>query len=211
MKPYRYLFFDMDGTLTDSAPGILGGARYALGEMGQPVEEDPSYYRFFIGPPLHDSFARYFEGEMIDEAVRVYRVYYEKQGKFENRVYDGVYEMLDRLAEAGYILAVATSKHRYFTAQILDHFDLTRRFRFISAADDEVLKTKADVIRHALETLGASPDQVLMIGDRHHDLEGASACGVDSVGVTYGYAEPHELDAATYLAASPQGILRLLL
>lgn len=209
---YPYLFFDLDGTLTDSAPGILNGVRYALQKMGRAVEPASAYYRY-IGPPLLWSFREYAAMSEAEakQAQLLYREYYDKQeGWRENRMYDGVPEMLQALKAAGYRLAIATGKPRIPTEPILAHFGLAPYFECVSAANDKDLLTKAAVISCAMKMLSASPHEVLMIGDRHHDIEGAAACGVDAMAVLYGYGSQQELSKARFFAKTPAEIVKIL-
>jgi len=190
-----YLFFDLDGTLTESAPGIIRSARYALSRFG--VTPDDAVMMKFIGPPLLESFQRLcgLSEEQSREAIRLYREYFAEKGMFENSVYDGVREMLARLRAEGKILAVATSKPEIYAKQILDHFGLSEYFDFIAgAALDHVRMTKADVLQKAVAAVGLKDlDRGLMIGDRMHDAEGANTVGMQTLGVLYGYGSREEL------------------
>lgn len=191
----EFLFFDLDGTLTDSAPGIVRSAKYALSHFG--ITLDDRTMLKFIGPPLLESFQNLcgLDEEKSREAIRLYREYFAVKGMFENSVYDGVPEMLKRLRREGKILAVATSKPEIYAKQILDHFGLTEYFSFISgAALDHVRMTKADVLQKAVEGTELSDlSRGLMIGDRMHDVEGAKTVGMETLGVLYGYGSRDEL------------------
>lgn len=192
------LFFDLDGTLTDSAPGIINSARYALSHFG--MEPDDAIMIKFIGPPLLESFQNLcgLDEEKSKDAIRLYREYFSVKGMFENSVYNGVYEMLEILRKEGKILAVATSKPQVYAEKILDHFHLTEYFAHISgAALDHVRMTKADVLRNAVQGTGLSDlRQGLMIGDRKHDVEGGNEVGMETLGVLYGYGSREELMSA---------------
>lgn len=191
----KFLFFDLDGTLTDSAPGIVNSARYALSHFG--MEPDEEIMLKFIGPPLLESFQNLcgLDEEKSREAIRLYREYFAVKGMFENSVYDGVYEMLESLREKEKMLAVATSKPEVYARKILDHFHLTKYFSYISgAALDHIRMTKADVLRNAVRGTGLSDlSQGLMIGDRKHDVEGGNELGMETLGVLYGYGSREEL------------------
>jgi len=209
---YDILLFDLDGTLTDSAPGIMNSIRYALKKLD--TECDESTLRSFIGPPLLESFAKYygFDHEKARKALELYREYFSEKGMLENSVYRGIPELLEKLKAAGKTLLVATSKPELFTLKILDHFGLSKYFDVIGGASmDETRNTKEEVIRFVLEQYGLSEDRkkrTIMIGDRHHDIDGAKAVGLDSVGVLYGYGDgPELIDAgATYIAKTPHEI-----
>ena len=191
----EYLYFDLDGTLTESAPGIIRSAKYALSRFG--MEPSDEIMKKFIGPPLLESFRNLcgLSEEESREAIRLYREYFAEKGMFENSVYDGVYEMLETLRAEGKILAVATSKPELYAKKILDHFHLTEYFAHISgAALDHIRMTKADVLRNAVrQTELTDVSKGLMIGDRLHDVEGASELGMETLGVLYGYGSREEL------------------
>ena len=213
---YSTVFLDLDGTLTDSKPGIINGVRYALKAVGVPM---PAEDRFdsFIGPPLLDSFEREcgITGELGQEALRQYRVYYKAQGEFENAVYSGVEDMLKALKAAGKTLITATSKPEDAATRIIEHFELAKYFDCIAgASNDESRNNKPAVIRYALEKNGITDlSGVIMVGDRMHDIEGANIIGLDSIGVLYGYGGRAELEheGATYIAETPADVVRIIL
>ena len=213
---YDTILFDLDGTLTDSADGIINSIVHALKHYRLP-HDDREALRRFVGPPLPESFERYcgFSSEKAKEAVAVFREYFSEIGIFENTVYEGVPEMLGTLKEAGFTLAVATSKPEVFAERILARFDLAKYFTAVAGATmDEKRTNKAEVIRYALEKLGGREhSRVLMVGDREHDILGAKAVGLDSLGVLYGYGDLAELTAAgaDLLAQTPADICRLIL
>ena len=194
----KYLLFDLDGTLTDPQEGITNSVAYALRQYG--IIEDPKNLIRFIGPPLHVSFHDWygFDEDKAFEAVAHYRVYFGDKGIFENAVFDGIPEMLKDLRAAGFTLVLATSKPEVFTLRILEKFDLAKYFHFVGAASlDSSRSQKADVIRHALHLCGnPSSETVVMIGDRWHDIHGARANGIQSIGVLYGYGDRPELEQA---------------
>ncbi len=207
------IFFDLDGTLTDSAPGIIHSVQYALKKYG--IEAEENDLRSFIGPPLVHSFQdRFgFDHDKALEAVAYYREYFTAGGMFENSVYPGVEEMLQKLKEDGLMLAVATSKPELFSKQILEHFALTRYFDFIGgAAMDESRATKVEVLSYALQELQVDPAKAVMIGDRENDMEAASLLGTESIGVLYGYGSQEELAnaGAKVFADTPMDICRII-
>ena len=207
------IFFDLDGTLTDSAPGIIHSVQYALKKYG--IEAEENDLRSFIGPPLVHSFQdRFgFDHDKALEAVAYYREYFTAGGMFENSVYPGVEEMLQKLKEDGLMLAVATSKPELFSKQILEHFALTRYFDFIGgAAMDETRTTKVEVLSYALQELQVDPAKAVMIGDRENDMEAASLLGTESIGVLYGYGSKEELAhaGAKVFADTPMDICRII-
>lgn len=204
------LFFDLDGTITDSGPGILNSVQYALKKLQLPIPEITQLYSF-IGPPLKDSFMKMYKLDeaAANRAIRCYREYYVEKGMYENLVYEGIPELLESLNRSGYTLYVATSKPEVFAKQILDHFDLTKYFKGIYGASlDSSRSSKGAVIRYAMESEDASAADSLMIGDREHDVLGAKENQLDCIGVLYGYGDRAELEAAgaIYLAETPEMI-----
>ncbi len=212
---YDYILFDLDGTLTDPAEGITNSVAYALNKFGISVEDKRELYKF-IGPPLVDAFAEYygFSKEDSEKATAFYRETFRVKGLFENEVYDGVRELLETLKKQGKRLYIATSKPEEFTLRILKHFDLLKYFDFVAAATfDSTRNTKDKVIAYALEKLSIDDkSKVVMIGDRHHDIDGAKVNGIDSIGVLYGFGDKNELtDAgATYIAENVEDILSFI-
>ena len=208
---YDTIFFDLDGTLTDSAPGILNAVRFALEGVGMPVPPEKELMRF-IGPPLTTELQAAFGigGEEAAALVRRFQVYFKKDGMFENRVYDGVPDMLERLLASGRRAAVTTSKPEPFARTILEHFGLSQYFTAIvgSALDEKTRATKAEVVAQALETL--KPERVLLVGDRCHDVEGAHANKIPCLGVLYGYGSREELSEAEYIAESVEALSKML-
>ena len=207
---YDVILFDLDGTLTDSAEGIVNSVVYALERKGIPYENKQKL-RFFVGPPLQDSFRDYcgFSEEQVKEAVRIFREYFTEKGIYENTVYEGVPEMLQALCESGHTLAVATSKPEAFAERILVRFDLAKYFKVIAGASMDGT-TKPVVIRQALSRLGMEPsERVLMVGDREHDILGAKEVGIPSLGVLYGYGSEDELReaGADHIVQTPSEIL----
>lgn len=199
MKEYNYILFDLDGTLTEPAEGITNSVKYALEKYGI-LEVTTEELLKFIGPPLQDSFMEYyhFSEEDAIKAVGYYREYFSDKGIFENRVYDGIPELLGRLKQKGKKLFVATSKPEKFTNRILEHFDLAKYFEFVAGATMDNTRTKkADIIAYALEHIPSKDyDKVIMVGDRHHDIDGAITNQIDAIGVLYGYGTKEELTKA---------------
>ena len=214
MGRYDTVLFDLDGTLTDSAPGILNCVRYALDRMGLPEPEDMLR---FVGPPLIVSFGEFcgLDSERAAEAVRYYRERYRDIGIFENEPYDGVFPMLDSLKAAGIRLAVATGKPEAFSLRILEKFGLMGYFEFLGGDDFEgSRKEKHTVIEYVLSALG-DPDRegVLMVGDRMHDVIGAHRSGIKCLGALWGYGGSEELEkyGVDLTAEDPQSAARIIL
>ena len=196
---FDYLFFDLDGTLTDPALGITNSFIYALKYFGIEI---PSYEKLctFIGPPLNDTFKNLlnFEEEKIPEAIKKYREYFADKGLFENSVYPGIPELLSELKQAGKKLVVATSKPEDYSVRIIEHFGLTQYFENVCGSlHDTTRTTKDEVISFAIERNNISDkSKILMIGDRKHDILGAKKVGLKSCGVLFGYGSREELESA---------------
>ena len=213
---YQIILFDLDGTLTDPGLGITNSVMHALKKWGIEVKERESLYRF-IGPPLQDSFMQYygFSAEDAEKSVTYYREYFREKGLYENEVYPGVEKLLIDLKAAGKTLAVATSKPEEFAIRILKHFQLDGYFDVIAGATmDSSRSKKADVIAYCLDRLGANDlSQVVMVGDREHDIIGAKKVGIDSIGVLVGYGSREELECAgaTYVVKTMPNVAEKVL
>jgi len=193
----KVILFDLDGTLTDPAQGITKSVAYSLDAYGIGYESLDAL-RPFIGPPLREQFMKYtgFDLKTGEEMVKKYREYYSVTGIYENRVYDGICQMLEKLKSAGKTLAVATSKPEKFAKIILEHFDIAKYFDICAGANMDNSRTnKSEVIQYALNLLGISgnKDNVVMVGDRMHDIIGAKENSIRCIGVTFGYGSKEEL------------------
>lgn len=216
MKNYQYILFDLDGTLTNSQLGITTCVAYALESFGIHTE-NPEELRKFIGPPLKESFVKYYnmtDGEG-DRAVEKYRERFATVGLYENEVYEGIPELLQKLKAQGKKLLVATSKPTVYSDKILEHFGLKEYFSYIAGSElDGTRVNKAEVIQYALEQMKITEsEKIVMIGDKEHDMIGAGICGVDSIGVLYGFGEREELEnhGATYIAETVSDLEKILL
>ncbi len=213
--PYDYLFFDLDGTLTDPAEGITNSVAHALARYGIEVTDRTTLYPF-VGPPLIETFMKEyaFTREQAVQGVGYFREYFNDRGIFENYVYPAIPEMLAAIASAGIPIILATSKPEPYAKQILEHFDLAKYFTFIGGSTmDETRTRKAEVIAYAMESIGlADPGRALMIGDRNYDIIGAVENHMDAAGVLWGYGSREEnLEAgAKYVFASPAELLAAL-
>lgn len=216
MKNYDFILFDLDGTLTDPGEGITNSVAYALKKYGIVVGDKTTLYKF-IGPPLIDSFMKYFGFPRTQavEATEFYREYFAVAGIFENRVYPGIEELLKKLHSAGKKLILATSKPEEFAVAILEHFGIAQYFTYIAGSQmDGTRAYKDQVIAYALESAAVpSADSAIMVGDREYDIIGAKKLGMDSIGVLFGYGNREELEAAgaTYIADSADDISAVLL
>ena len=212
---FKIVAFDLDGTITDSGPGIMNAIRYAVKKRGLPdVPEE--VLRSFIGPPLKEQFRSVFglsdeEGTIM---VATYREYYGEKGIFENRVYDGVPEVFQKLQEAGVRILMATSKPEKYAKQIAEHFGFAKYFDFIGGACMDGRRTdKHDVIEYVIDSCKVCRENTVMIGDRRHDMIGASKAGIRSIGALYGYGSRDELEkaGADMIAVTPDDISKLIL
>ena len=202
---YRTIFFDLDGTLTDSKEGIFNCLRYAFEKMGVQAPEEDTLVKF-IGPPLQDSFARYCgftEGQAI-RGIELFRERYAPIGKFENAAAPGMAELCVRLKARGYVLALASSKPEEMCVPICEKFGFAPSMAAITGSPPSGDWEKADVIRETMRRLDlteADKPSILMVGDRKFDVLGARECGIDCVGVEFfGYAAPGELAEAGAVA-----------
>ena len=183
----QLVLFDLDGTLTDSAEGIVASFQHALGQVGAEIPEGDLVGRI-VGPPIHHTLAQMGLGERVDEAIAAYRADYTTRGWAMNTPFDGIEDLLNDLRASGVRLAVATSKAEPTARRILEHFGMADHFDVIAGASpDGTRAAKADVVAHALAQLQPLPERVLMVGDRRHDVEGAAAHGIDTVVVAWGY------------------------
>ncbi len=211
------ILFDLDGTLTDPKEGITKSVQYALRAYGID-EPDLDKLCPFIGPPLSDSFREYygFSEAQVRGAIDYFHEYFTDKGKFENKVYPGIREMLERLKAAGLTLAVATSKPEVFAVEILEHFDLLSYFTLVGGADmEETRVRKGDVIAYTLERLQTTPEEsrILMVGDRKHDIIGAHENKIPCAAVLYGYGSREEFleNGADYQIATVEELGNFLL
>ena len=213
---YNTILFDLDGTIIDSGEGIKNSARYAFAKLGfaEPTEEQ---LKNFIGPPLIDSFMHLcnFTREQAAGAVEIYREYYREKGINQICVYEGIENMLKKLKASGKTIALATSKYELYAAQIIERLGFSKYFDFISGSlADGGRGTKVEVIEYALASIGvADKKSAVMVGDRMHDIEGAKAVGIDSIGVLFGFGSREELAAhgATHIAATPASVYALIM
>lgn len=201
-----FVLVDLDGTLVDSAPGILASFRHALAELGQPVPEAKDL-GWVIGPPLRRSFAQLLgDAELAEQAVTLYRAHYRSDGLFDARVYDGIPQALDRLAEAGHRLILCTAKPWPFAEEVLTHFGLRDAFDAVYGAEfDGRFDDKGELIAHLLTHEGLSAEKGVMVGDRDNDTLSAARNDMASIGVLWGFGDAEELTKgkATALCATP--------
>lgn len=212
----KYILFDLDGTVTDPMIGITKSVQYALNKFDIEVEDLNELCKF-IGPPLKDSFMNFYNFTEEDalNAITYYREYFSTKGLYENTVYENFEDMLISLKEKNKSLIIATSKPTVFAEKILEHFNLKKYFDFIAGSNlDNTRTKKADVISYALEQQGITEvSEIIMIGDREHDVIAAKALNIESIGVLHGYGSYDELSnsGANYIVKDVKELHSLLL
>lgn len=197
MNQFTDVLFDLDGTITDSYPGITAGVKYSLEGLGI-IEEDIDNLKRFVGPPLHETYERCYgvAGEEYLKALSLFHVYYRSRGIFECTVFDGVEELLKRLQKHGKRIFLATSKPEPEAKRVVEHFGLTKYFTFIGGSDGDLgtaRDTKGKVIEYVIESVGLDKADCVMVGDKSYDIIGARSAGIASVGILYGYGDIKEL------------------
>ncbi|WIB00166.1 HAD hydrolase-like protein [Curtobacterium sp. MCBA15_012] len=215
-RPYTAILFDLDGTISDSAPGILESMTHTFRTVGVPVP-DTATLMSFVGPPIMDTFriAMGMDEEQADHTLAVYREHYLSHGALDSAMFPDVDVVLRTLHEAGLPISTATSKPETPATLILDHYGLLPWIDVVTgASDDEVRSAKADVVEEALRRLAARGDDVsrpVLVGDRMHDVEGAQVHGVPVVFAAWGYGAPEEAAGTVAQAATPLDLLPILL
>lgn len=212
-----YIFFDLDGTLTDSQEGIKAALRVMLEHFDMKLSD--SELMKFIGPALWESCPKYlgFSHEKTEEAISVFRDFYREKGIFINKVYDGVFEMLETLKKAGKKLVLATGKPEEQAKIVVNHFNLAKYFDFIGGSTfDESRAKKSQVIEYAMKNCGltsADTSKIIMIGDRENDISGAHKNGIEVIAVLYGYGNKQEFTeaGADYICETTKDICNLIL
>jgi len=212
---YSAILFDLDGTIVDSAPGITATLAYTFERLGLPIPAPAELLRW-VGPPILDSFRDLagFDTEQSFRALEIYREKYLAEGVYDASLYPGVAEVLHAIHAAGIPLSLATSKPETPARAILEHFHLIEPFdELTGASDDEVRSAKKDVVEEALRRLeagGADLASTVLVGDRHHDVEGAAHHGVPTIFVTWGYGSAAEAAGAITVVDTPEQLLRAL-
>ena len=218
MSKYKYVLFDLDGTVSESALGIRASLKHAIKQVGKPLPNLDDY-TLYIGPPLIDTFRNlcHFTEEESAQGVEIYRDYYDTYGKFKNKLYDGMKDVLTALRNQGTKLAVCTSKYEKFAEEIVELLGVSDYFDAVCGSTlDGSRKDKKDLIPYAVKTLGGDFDtereNTVMLGDTYFDARGARMCNVDFIGVKYGYGSLEQMKAegAEIFAETPADILPLL-
>jgi phosphoglycolate phosphatase len=214
-KKYKYFLLDFDGTVANTGIGITKGVAYTLNYYGIDVT-DLSTLTNFIGPPLGDSFQRYynFSKEQSEEAIIKYREYYKPIGMYESELYDGIIDLLEIVKKQGGKIVLATSKPELTARTLLSHFKADSYFELITGASEDLsLHKKGDVIRYAMNKINIPKEQAIMIGDREQDIFGAKENDLPSIGVLYGFGDRVELEnaGADYIVKDTKELKELML
>jgi phosphoglycolate phosphatase len=212
---YKNILFDLDGTITDSSPGIINSYLYSLGQIGL-TENDIEHLKSFIGSPLRAYYTQRHNLSTADSdiAVKHFRDHYAETGLFENTVYPGMEALLNELSSNDHKLFIATSKPLEFALTVLSHFNLKEYFGSIHGSDMSAdNKPKDKLIADAIIMNGLNKNECIMVGDRYHDIKGAKINGIDSIAVTYGYGSLDELskEDPTYFANNYSGLREILI
>ena len=217
---YKYVFFDLDGTITEPEEGIINGVLYALSRFGIIVEDRTTLYPY-IGPPLRASFRDYhgLSEEDTEQAILYYREYYSTKGIYQNDIMPGMEQAFWTLRKHGCHLYVATSKPELYAKQILEHLKLDGYFDIIAGSTfDKARDTKAAVIEYLITSIAANQikpavDDIIMVGDRKFDVLGAREFGIDTIGVLFGYGSKEEFDACAcrYVVADAKEMVKMIL
>lgn len=216
MKNYKYILFDLDGTIIDSSLGVTNSVMYSLKKLGEPVPEREKLYKF-IGPPLFTSYTQYcgFSEEKANLAIKYYREHFEEKELFNNKLFEGIEDMLSYIKDNGKTLIVATSKPEVFAQQILDKFGISKYFDFIVGATfDGKRNHKNEVLNHILENCNIDNKQdCVLVGDTKFDAIGAKTVGIDCIGVAYGFGTNEELlqNGVIKIADTPKDLKEILI
>ena len=216
MSKYELILFDLDGTLTDPASGLVKSFSYALSRMGIDCSDAEGLKRF-IGPPLYDEWQRVygFTPEESGRALDLFHEYYEVKGWCDNVMYEGIPHLLSVLKAAGKRIVLATSKPERFAKKVLRLFEIHPYFDFEAGAySDRIRDKKWEVLAYALEQFPSVPkERCVLVGDRKYDAEGARICGIDSIGVAWGHGSAEELSESgfVYVAETPEALAEYLI
>lgn len=212
---FKTVLFDLDGTITDSAVGIVNCVIYALNALKICVPERKKL-ECFIGPPLKEEFKKSFglSDEKADFAVKKYRERYNNKGIYENKLYDNIDTVLHKLKDSEVKICLATSKPQIYAEKILEYFNIREYFSIVAGSELNGKRTKkSEVINAVIAELSDEKDEIIMVGDRKYDVEAAHECGIKCIGAKYGYPEKNELEnaKADYIVASVEELIELLL
>ena len=209
-KKYKYVFFDLDGTISNSYEGIARSLDATFAHFG--IKVDKALYRRYIGPPLSDTFRLYFDTpERVSEVVNWFRDNYVEGDIFRNPVYEGIPETMKSLKERGYILCVASCKKQEEAEMLMKHFGIDGYLTYVSGLTYGVREQKAEILEYGMQKVGADRENSVMVGDTIYDIEGAAAAGVDCVLCKWGFADEKALAAkVAFTAERPADLLKFL-
>jgi len=210
-KQYKNLLFDWDGTVCDSGASILEAVKYAAEQL-ELDQKDEETLKAFIGPPLKESFSSIYglNTEETQEAVRIYREKYSGDTMYHTELYADIPDVLRELSKK-YRLYIATSKPEHLVLALAEYFNITSLFSGICGSFSDAKRTKKnEVIEYLLEKNCLNKEECLMIGDKSQDVVGAELCGIDCVGVLWGYGSREELEKASYIVDKPKDLLGIL-
>ena len=209
-KTYKYVFFDLDGTISNSYEGIARSLDATFAHFG--IKVDKALYRRYIGPPLSDTFRLYFDTpEKVSEVVNWFRDNYVEGDIFRNPVYEGIPETMKSLKERGYILCVASCKKQEEAEMLMKHFGIDGYLTYVSGLTYGVREPKAEILEYVMQKVGADRENSVMVGDTIYDIEGAAAAGVDCVLCKWGFADEKALAAkVAFTAERPADLLKFL-
>lgn len=219
MSKYKYVLFDLDGTISESAGGIRKSLEHAITALGKPLPNLDDY-TLYIGPPLIDTFRNvcHFSEEDSQKGVELYRSFYDEKGKYINNLYDGIKDVLLKLKENGAKIAVCSSKYEKFAEEIVKNLGVSDCFDAVCGSTlDGSRKDKKDLIPYAVKSLGgdfnSEKENTVMLGDTYFDARGARQCGVEFIGVEYGYGSIQAMkdEGAEVFAKTPADLLPLLI
>lgn len=199
----KNIIFDLDGTISKSADGILNAFEYALDKMGKAYDRDELFK--YIGPPLRDSFVKELGEDLADDGVEFYRSYYFEKGKYEASIYDGMKDVIKNLYDRGYKIYLATSKGRNSSLEVLESYGILQYFSNVEGSTD-ILNTKKKVLENVIIGNKLKKDQSLMIGDRSYDIDAGFDLGIKTIAASYGYGKDEEYKNASFIAHSPTDI-----
>ena len=213
MSKFDCVCFDLDGTICDSKPGILNGLKYAYKQLGEPEQTD-AYFLKFIGLSLDKSLKKFtdFDAEKITETITIFREYYGEQGIFDGDLYEGITSTIKNIHESGKAIYLVTAKPQHFAEEILDHFGILDYFSGIfGLIPDEEYPGKTAHLNEVIKISDCK--SLIMIGDRHMDIDAANETNSSSIAATYGYGGKEELENAkpTYFAANCKEIEKIVL
>ena len=200
MSKYKYVAFDLDGTLTDPEDGLIEGFLYAFKKMGIKDYGDRDSLRRFIGPSLYEVWQDEFglSRERTIDTIEKFREYYNIYGWWDNKVYPGIPEMLENLKNAGHVIFLATSKPENTAKKVMSLIELDKDFDFIGGASGDTRDRKHQVLEYSMASVCADPTSTVLVGDRMYDAEGARICGIDSIGVLWGHGSREELESSGF-------------